>query len=63
MMLKNARERTAFHLCASAEVSDIVARGTTSLGNLDENEHFRFTFSWLIWLCTCKISWNCTKLD
>ena len=43
-MLQNARERTAFHLCDSAEVSDIVARGVNSLEALDEQERFRFTF-------------------
>ncbi|MBC7767725.1 MAG: hypothetical protein H7124_02975 [Phycisphaerales bacterium] len=43
-MLQNARERTAFHLCDSAEVSDIVARGVNSLEALDEKQRFRFTF-------------------
>lgn len=43
-MLQNARERTAFHLCDSAEISDIVARGANSFDALDEKEKFRFTF-------------------
>ena len=43
-MLEDARDRTAGQLCSDPEVSDIVARGVSSIDMLDQKEQLRFTF-------------------
>lgn len=43
-MLEDARDRTAGQLCSDPEVSDIVARGVSSIDLLDKKEQLRFTF-------------------
>ena len=43
-VLDDARDRTARQLCSDADVSDIVARGFSSLDSLDQKEQLRFTF-------------------
>ncbi|MFK8043603.1 hypothetical protein [Congregibacter sp.] len=43
-MLDDARDRTAGQLCSDPEVSDIVARGVSSIDMLDQKEQLRFTF-------------------
>lgn len=43
-MLEDARDRTAGQLCSNPEVSDIVARGCSSIDMLDDKEQLRFTF-------------------
>lgn len=42
--LDDARDRTARQLCSDPDVSDIVARGFSSIDSLDQKERLRFTF-------------------